>query len=77
MCRSICGHLRALRPALHVNLGDTVKFTLINEGQIEHSIDFHNGALKTSGIGAARQSTRGRYKMPRRVRGKGSRAFLP
>jgi len=42
MCRSICGRLRALRPAaLHVNLGDTVKFTLINEGQIEHSIDFH------------------------------------
>lgn len=28
-------------PALHVNLGDTVKFTLINDGQIEHSIDFH------------------------------------
>ncbi len=28
-------------PVLHVNLGDTVKFTLVNDGQIEHSIDFH------------------------------------
>ncbi len=28
-------------PALHVNLSDTVKFTLINDGSIEHSIDFH------------------------------------
>jgi nitrite reductase (NO-forming) len=28
-------------PALHVNLGDTVKFTLINDGSMEHSIDFH------------------------------------
>ncbi len=28
-------------PVLHVNLGDTVKFTLINDGQIQHSIDFH------------------------------------
>ncbi len=28
-------------PALHVNLGDTVKFTLVNDGSIEHSIDFH------------------------------------
>lgn len=28
-------------PILHVNLGDTVKFTLINDGAIQHSIDFH------------------------------------
>ncbi len=26
---------------LHVNLGDTVNFTLYNDGAIEHSIDFH------------------------------------
>ena len=28
-------------PILHVNLGDTVKFTLVNDASIEHSIDFH------------------------------------
>lgn len=28
-------------PILHVNQGDTVKFTLINDAQIQHSIDFH------------------------------------
>ena len=28
-------------PILHVNLGDTVKFTLINDGALQHSIDFH------------------------------------
>lgn len=28
-------------PALHVNLGDTVKFTLVNDSQMQHSIDFH------------------------------------
>jgi nitrite reductase (NO-forming) len=28
-------------PVLHVNLGDTVRFTLVNEGMMEHSIDFH------------------------------------
>lgn len=26
---------------VHVNQGDTVKFTLVNDGAIEHSIDFH------------------------------------
>ena len=28
-------------PVLHVNLGDTIKFTLVNNGSTEHSIDFH------------------------------------
>ena len=28
-------------PTLHVNLGDKVKFTLVNDGSLEHSIDFH------------------------------------
>lgn len=28
-------------PALHVRQGDTVKFTLVNRGSIQHSIDFH------------------------------------
>ncbi len=28
-------------PVIHVNLGDTVKFTLVNDGTMEHSIDFH------------------------------------
>lgn len=28
-------------PVLHVNLGDTVKFTLVNDGTTQHSIDFH------------------------------------
>ncbi len=28
-------------PVLHVNQGDTVKFTLINDGTTQHSIDFH------------------------------------
>ena len=28
-------------PILHVNLGDTVKFTLVNDASIQHSIDFH------------------------------------
>ena len=28
-------------PILHVNLGDTVKFTLVNDGTMQHSIDFH------------------------------------
>jgi nitrite reductase (NO-forming) len=28
-------------PVLHLNQGDTVKFTLVNDGTIEHSIDFH------------------------------------
>jgi nitrite reductase (NO-forming) len=28
-------------PIVHVNLGDTVKFTLINDGTTQHSIDFH------------------------------------
>lgn len=28
-------------PVLHVNQGDTVKFTLINDGALQHSIDFH------------------------------------
>ncbi len=28
-------------PVLHVNLGDTIKFTLVNDGNMEHSIDFH------------------------------------
>ncbi len=26
---------------LHVNVGDTINFTLINDGTIQHSIDFH------------------------------------
>lgn len=28
-------------PALHVRQGDTVEFTLVNHGTMEHSIDFH------------------------------------
>jgi nitrite reductase (NO-forming) len=28
-------------PVLHVNLGDTVKFTLVNDGTTDHSIDLH------------------------------------
>ncbi len=28
-------------PVLHVNLGDKVTFTLINDGALQHSIDFH------------------------------------
>ncbi len=28
-------------PIIHVNLGDTIKFTLINDGKMAHSIDFH------------------------------------
>lgn len=28
-------------PALHVNIGDTIKFTLVNDGDTDHSIDFH------------------------------------
>lgn len=28
-------------PVLHVNLGDTIKFTLMNDGTTDHSIDFH------------------------------------
>lgn len=28
-------------PALHVNVGDTIKFTLVNDGNTDHSIDFH------------------------------------
>ncbi len=27
-------------PVLHVNLGDTIKFTLVNDGTMQHSIDF-------------------------------------
>ncbi len=32
---------------IHVNLGDTVKFTLVNDGTMENSIDFH--AAQTPG----------------------------
>ena len=28
-------------PILHVNQSDTIKFTLVNNGSIQHSIDFH------------------------------------
>jgi nitrite reductase (NO-forming) len=28
-------------PALHVRQGDTVEFTIVNHGSMEHSIDFH------------------------------------
>jgi nitrite reductase (NO-forming) len=28
-------------PILHVNQGDTIKFTLVNNASIDHSIDFH------------------------------------
>lgn len=28
-------------PALHVNVGDTINFTLVNDSNTDHSIDFH------------------------------------
>ncbi len=39
-------------PVIAVDEGDTIEFTLINEGEVIHSIDFHAGYGPSSAIGA-------------------------
>ncbi|HXG07849.1 MAG TPA: multicopper oxidase domain-containing protein [Nitrososphaera sp.] len=39
-------------PVISVDLGDTIEFTLINEGDVIHSIDFHAGYGPSAAVGA-------------------------
>jgi nitrite reductase (NO-forming) len=44
-------------PVISVDQGDTIEFTLINEGELIHSIDFHAGYGPNSAIGANSSGT--------------------
>jgi nitrite reductase (NO-forming) len=44
-------------PVISVDQGDTIEFTLINEGEVIHSVDFHAGYGPSSAVGANATST--------------------
>src|SRR5919106_1269109 len=44
-------------PVVSVDQGDTVEFTLINEGEVIHSMDFHAGDGSTQAVGSGASET--------------------
>src|SRR5687768_16150944 len=44
-------------PVISVDQGDTIEFTLTNEGEVIHSIDFHAGYGPSAAIGANASAT--------------------
>ncbi|MDQ3888017.1 MAG: multicopper oxidase domain-containing protein, partial [Thermoproteota archaeon] len=44
-------------PVVSVDQGDTVEFTLINEGEVIHSMDFHAGDGPTQAVGSGASET--------------------
>ncbi|HEX6281261.1 MAG TPA: multicopper oxidase domain-containing protein [Nitrososphaera sp.] len=44
-------------PVISVDQGQTIEFTLINEGQVIHSMDFHAGYGPTSAVGSDASAT--------------------
>jgi len=44
-------------PVISVDQGDTIEFTLINEGEVIHSIDFHAGDGTTQAVGSEASET--------------------
>jgi nitrite reductase (NO-forming) len=40
-------------PVISVDQGDTIEFTLTNEGEVIHSIDFHAGVGPSAAVGAS------------------------
>src|ERR671919_416629 len=44
-------------PVVSVDQGDTVEFTLINEGEVIHSMDFHAGDGSTQAVGSGASAT--------------------
>src|SRR5687767_14710722 len=44
-------------PVISVDQGDTIEFTLINEGEVIHSIDFHAGYGPNAAVGANASDT--------------------
>ncbi|AFU57373.1 putative copper-containig nitrite reductase [Candidatus Nitrososphaera gargensis Ga9.2] len=44
-------------PVISVDQGDTIEFTLINEGEVIHSIDFHAGHGPNDAVGANASAT--------------------
>src|SRR5919199_2816838 len=44
-------------PVVSVDQGDTIEFTLINQGQVVHSMDFHAGDGNTQAVGSNASAT--------------------
>ncbi|HJU35066.1 MAG TPA: multicopper oxidase domain-containing protein, partial [Nitrososphaera sp.] len=44
-------------PVISVDQGDTIEFTLINEGDVIHSVDFHAGFGPSAAVGAGASET--------------------
>jgi nitrite reductase (NO-forming) len=54
-------------PVIAVDQGDTIEFTLINEGELVHSVDFHAGYGPNAAVGANASATGANVKSGERV----------